>query len=245
MKVRIIGDLEADLNSAFMYDSVNKDDDLDLQILAGDCGIFTSQKRFKMHKRFFESYKSDIEVNYKSYLSDDVPTFNTKTLLLKSEHDDPELFELGDSSPVTRMNLFPVDKKIIRKDNKIIVLFGGTYSKTKSGNPASSLVGNDRRFFSKQDAYKLISLLSGQKVDLFVTHQAAAGIITDIDRPHLKGKSYDEGAMILKTMLECFKPTYYVHAHHHINNTMDYNGTKVISLGNFRKNKNSTVTLEL
>lgn len=247
MKIRFIGDLETDVDGLFDFHSKNKEE-VDLQILLGDCGFFFHRERLKTHKTFYERHSRNLVSNYNLLGSKSPPKLLEETWLVKSEHDDPALFDMGDESPLHKLNITPIDQGVIKKDGKVIVIFGGTFSTAKSSTPRDMLMGTDRRFFSRKEVYKIIAFIREKKVkvDLLVTHQASTGVLPKIPRKHLNNKAAsDEGAYPLKTLLEVLEPRFYVHGHHHINYETTFGDTKVYGVGNFSKNPKSQIILDI
>lgn len=225
----ILGDVHGDVPQLLKHSKYNYNN----IFIVGDVGIFTSEEEAKKDKESFKrgsAFICDMELAGKY-------SFNIPIRSILGNHDN----FVNLSNPVYKKLNFNYVKNgtVLKIGNLTIATLGGIYSPKKISYKTSELIDYNKRFFTQEDIDSLIKKTKNKKIDILITHEAAAGIL-----PKMKS-GVDEGSRHLTKLLQELKPKYYIHGHHHKEYKSTFENITVIGLGNFRLNRKTFVNFNM
>lgn len=212
MKIAFVGDIHSNLDSLHKF--INNNLYLDCIIQTGDLGVY------------FNSMEARKSKDWKKHVN-----WVEKVLKVKKKFKRPVYFCTGlheDWSYLPSDNLKLLNMEYIKNgesvnlDGKTIGFIGGMYFKPAFDKSSLSLLGKEKRFFTKDE----ISKLQNKNLDILVTHTAA----TSFSKEGLQGTN-----KILDKVIEQTQPKLYFHGRHHVNYQEEKKGVKIFGLGFFGK----------
>lgn len=231
-KILIVGDLHGDYESLA---SLLKTEKFSLVFQLGDLGLYTDFKTAKADKKTWKHNGSEIIKFVKDYQNGYIKPLPCPVYYIKGNHDDYDHFK-----ELEELNLFNIDCKRISRTTlngtKISIAgFGGIFSPVKYGWDPASLKGRNRRFYTEEELVNFANKYSWDNIDILLTHEAAKGFM-----PH-----HEEGKEVLRYLVNCIQPKYYLHGHHHYSYETSWQEMSIIGIGNFGVNPDSYKIIEL
>lgn len=229
----MVGDVHADVTSLIKHSNSG----LYSILTVGDMQIYTSQTEALADKVGYLKTKTLIDNFLTALNNKQVPRFSVPVNSILGNHDN---FVNLQSPVYDSMNLSYLKNGTIFKVGSLTIgILGGVFSPKNFQTKISAQPNIRKKYFLEEEIANLIQAASGQKIDILVTHQAPLGVLPKLP------SNVDEGNGHLTTLLEVLKPRYLIHGHHHKDYRSEYNGIKIIGLGNFSKNKNSFINFNI
>lgn len=230
-RLLFVGDVHTNLQRLKELIEVNE---VDAVFQVGDFELYHSMEEAKADKKAMSKNPEGIQ-KIIDYIHSGALPFKTPIYYIKGNHED---FKNLDSMELLRLNINYMEQgDIINIKGVTIAGFGGIFSPIKFKWNKDKLVGKLNRFFNSKDLKVLHKNCKGKKIDVLITHQAATCT--------LPSKHKVEGIFHMNNILDCLKPSYYFHGHHHLQYNTNYNNTEVYGLGHFGKNPQSYKIIEI
>lgn len=236
MKLLVIGDLHSNLKP--LKNLIAKHPDADAILSVGDLGFYFSEVAMKEDKKQYMRSPNLMRSFLAAHESGLMEPLKMPLYYIKGNHDDydnlysPEMKALN-------VHFFP-QASILKLGDLIIAGIGGIYSDVRTKWTANQFTGRERRFFTTEELKDFKTMHDGTKVDILLTHQAAAGCLPN------KNEGWDEGSVHLQALLDHVQPALYFHGHHHKNYQVQRDvHTTVVGLGHFGKNNKSCRIIEV
>jgi Icc-related predicted phosphoesterase len=229
----VVGDVHADITSLLEHSK----SELYSILTVGDVQMYTSQAEALIDKVGYLKNKVSIDNFLTTIDNKQISRFSVPVNSILGNHDN---FVNLQSPIYNSMNFSYLKNGTIFKVGSLTIgILGGVFSPKNFQTPISAQLATRKKYFLEEEIMNLIKAASGQQIDILVTHQAPLGVLPKLP------SNVDEGNGHLTTLLETLKPKYLIHGHHHRDYRSEYNGTKIIGLGNFSKNKNSFINFNI
>jgi Icc-related predicted phosphoesterase len=233
-RIAFIGDVHSNIDNVYSFVKKHK---VDAIVQGGDFGLYRSEEAAcskEVRHNFWNVKKIIQDLTAQNLKRFDIPIY-----FIMGNHED---FNNLTHWYLDSLNIHYLPQARVHTicDVRIGVL-GGIWSPIKFHWPEKKLVDRNKRFYTSLQIKELSirATTDDTSIDVLVTHQAASDLIFS------KKTNHDEGSKHLRQLVEVLKPKHYVFAHHHKKYEGSINTTKVHGVGNFSKNNQSYVILDI